>query len=120
GRVVAEWVMSEVGRLDAEAIDEVRQDAWPDLRDAEELHDLLLTVTALPLIAELPVVREGEKLARRMQASVGVWQGYFEQLASERRATAAEAGGKKYWVAAERGKTFARVFANTGFEQTLP
>ena len=37
-------------RLDPAAIEEVREDAWPDVRDAEELHDLLLSLTALPLI----------------------------------------------------------------------
>ncbi len=37
-----------VGALDASAIDEVRSQAWPDVRDADELHDALLTVGVLP------------------------------------------------------------------------
>ncbi len=47
-RVLPEAVLSEIGRLDPAAIEEVRADAWPDVRDAEELHDALLTLGALP------------------------------------------------------------------------
>src|SRR6185437_6623075 len=36
-RMLPETVLSEVGRLDPAAIAEVRADAWPDVRDAEEL-----------------------------------------------------------------------------------
>jgi ATP-dependent helicase Lhr and Lhr-like helicase len=38
----------ELGRLDPEAIAEVRAEAWPSVRDAEELHDTLLSIGALP------------------------------------------------------------------------
>src|SRR6185503_17599066 len=38
----------EFGRLDPAAIDEVRRLAWPEVRGAEELHDLLLGVCLLP------------------------------------------------------------------------
>src|SRR5271163_3362810 len=47
-RMLPESVLSEVGRLDPAAIAEVRADAWPDVRDAEELHDALLTLIAIP------------------------------------------------------------------------
>src|ERR1035438_2167221 len=47
-RVLPEAVLSEIGRLDPAAIEEVCADAWPDVRDAEELHDAMLTLTALP------------------------------------------------------------------------
>ena len=39
-------VLSEVGRLDPAAIAEVREEAWPDVRDADELHDVLQTLIA--------------------------------------------------------------------------
>ena len=119
-RMLPESVLSEVGRLDPAAIDEVRQDAWPDLRDAEELHDLLLTVTALPLITEATAVGDGQKLAPRLRESHSGWRSYLEQLTGERRATVAEAGGKKYWVAAERAKTFGQIFEHARLERTLP
>ena len=37
----------DLGRLDADAIDRVREEAAPPVRDAEELHDLLLSLVAL-------------------------------------------------------------------------
>src|SRR5437867_8770956 len=47
-RVLPEAVLGEIGRLNPAAIAEVCDDAWPDVRDAEELHDALLTLIALP------------------------------------------------------------------------
>ena len=41
-------VADDVGRLDPAAIAAVVDEAWPDLRDADELHDLLLDLGALP------------------------------------------------------------------------
>jgi ATP-dependent Lhr-like helicase len=45
-RMLPEAVLGEIGRLDPAAIAEVCDDAWPDVRDAEELHDALLTLIA--------------------------------------------------------------------------
>ncbi|MGH8458390.1 MAG: DEAD/DEAH box helicase, partial [Nevskiales bacterium] len=47
-RMLPESVLEEVGRLDPAAIAEVTEDAWPEVRDADELHDALLTLVALP------------------------------------------------------------------------
>ena len=47
-RVLPPDLASEIGRLDPSAIAEVRADAWPDVRDADELHDALLTLVAVP------------------------------------------------------------------------
>ncbi len=47
-QVLPESVLQEVGRLDPAAIAQVQQEAWPDVRDADELHDALLTFIALP------------------------------------------------------------------------
>src|SRR5437868_11961647 len=46
-RILPESVLEEVGKLDPEAIAQVRQEAWPDVRDADELHDVLYTLIAL-------------------------------------------------------------------------
>src|SRR5690242_13714448 len=43
-RILPEAVLGEIGRLDPMAIAEVCGDAWPDVRDAEEMHDALLTL----------------------------------------------------------------------------
>ncbi len=47
-RVLPESVLEEVGKLDPEAIAKVQEEAWPDVRDADELHDVLHTLVALP------------------------------------------------------------------------
>ena len=47
-RVLPESVLEEVGGLDPAAIAQVREEAWPDVRDADELHDVLHTLVALP------------------------------------------------------------------------
>src|SRR5262249_22084021 len=39
---------SGLGALDHSAIDEVRRQAWPEARDADEVHDALLTLSLLP------------------------------------------------------------------------
>jgi ATP-dependent Lhr-like helicase len=50
-RILPESVLEEVGKLDPLAIAQVREEAWPDVRDADELHDVLHTLIAVPGIA---------------------------------------------------------------------
>ncbi len=47
-RILPESVLEEVGKLDPAAIAQVREEAWPDVRDADELHDVLHTLIAVP------------------------------------------------------------------------
>ena len=47
-RMLPEAVLQEVGRLDQAAIARVREEARPDVRDSDELHDALQTLVALP------------------------------------------------------------------------
>jgi ATP-dependent helicase Lhr and Lhr-like helicase len=47
-RTLPESVLKEVGGLDPAAIEEVRAEAWPDVRDSDELADALHTLIALP------------------------------------------------------------------------
>ena len=47
-RILPESVLEEVGKLDPAAIAQVREGAWPDVRDADELHDVLHTLIAFP------------------------------------------------------------------------
>jgi ATP-dependent Lhr-like helicase len=76
------------GALDAEAISGVRAQVWPDVRDADELHDFLLTVGLLPL------------------HDVAPWQALIDRLCADRRATLVTWGGAdgehQAFVAAER------------------
>jgi ATP-dependent Lhr-like helicase len=117
-RMLPEAVLSEVGRLDPAAIAEVRQDAWPDVRDAEELHDALLTFVALP-------EKQGEisiagLLPTRVDESARSWVELFDRLAAENRATRAVIDGTTFWVVAERAKSFAEIYPQATFETALP
>jgi len=83
---------SDMGALDAEAIARVRGEAWPLVRDADELHDALLTCGFL---CETESERgDGE----------GAWAELFEQLAEAGRAArfVAPRAAAPLWIAAER------------------
>jgi ATP-dependent Lhr-like helicase len=76
----------DMGKLDQAAIDRVREEVWPEPRNADELHDALV---------ELGFVTEEEGSS---------WQEFFAELNNDRRAAGLTAGEplKKLWVAAER------------------
>ena len=118
-RMLPDAVLGEIGRLDPAAIAEVCDDAWPDVRDAEELHDALLTLVALPHRAETDV-SIANPLSGKLQQSVSQWSAFFNQLVEDRRASCAEVGSATYWVAAERKHTFAQIFPSARFEAHLP
>ncbi len=67
-----------VGALDPAAIEQVASESWPAARDADEVHDALLTLLVLPPVPE--------------------WNGWFTELALARRAFVVDG----FWVAAER------------------
>jgi ATP-dependent Lhr-like helicase len=83
------------GKLDQDAIDTVREQLWPDLRDEHELHDLLLQLVALPLAF---LQREAETKPRAMQH----WPLFFDRLAEQGRAQIVETNGHAAWIATER------------------
>jgi ATP-dependent helicase Lhr and Lhr-like helicase len=62
---------ADLGKLDQAAIDRVREEAWPQAENADELHDALMQ---LGFITQAEGVRSG-------------WEQLFEALAGERRAT---------------------------------
>lgn len=104
-RVLPEGVLEEVGMLDPEAIAEVREQARPDVRDADELHDALLTLVAVPS-HESKVPSE--------------WPFYFDALARDHRAVKAKVDERNYWVASERIKSFRQVFPEAVLEREVP
>jgi ATP-dependent Lhr-like helicase len=126
-RVLPESVLSEIGRLDPAAIAEVRQEAWPEVRDADELHDALQTLIALPGLPDssspsqfgdpegsTPVVQD------LWCKSISKWTEYFAELVSSRRAARAFIGDRIYWVAAERAATFAAMFPEARLDSQAP
>src|SRR6201988_919583 len=77
---------SDMGKLDQAAIDRVREEVWPEPRNADELHHALV---------ELGFLTEAEGTG---------WQEFFAELNADRRAAVMTVGtpAKKLWVAAER------------------
>ena len=94
-RTLPDAVTEGAGRLDPAAIDTVRQQLWPDVRDEHELHDLLLQLVALPL-AYL------EREAATKPGSTQHWPIFFERLAGQGRAYLVPLDESPIWIAAER------------------
>jgi ATP-dependent Lhr-like helicase len=79
----------EGGRLDQAAIDTVRRELWPDIRDEHELHDLLLALGVLPLrFVDTEQARD--------------WPIFYERLLRNGRVHTIDCGGQLCWVATER------------------
>ena len=98
----------DLGSLDAAAIESAARDAWPRVRDADELHDALLT---LGMMAGADVER-GEP-----PAQVEERRAWFEGLVGERRAVTAYYGvGRAAWVATECVPTFSAAFPDARFD----
>jgi ATP-dependent helicase Lhr and Lhr-like helicase len=111
-RVLPEAVVAEVGRLDPAAIQQVREEAWPDVRDADELEDALETLVALP--------EDFGPLGHEPRESVAAaWGHYLDLLAAERRAARAIVDGKTLWVAAARARTFAALYPGAQFASEI-
>ena len=84
----------DLGALSPQAIARAEQAAWPVVRDAEELHDTLLSLSVLPLseVSRCEGVASGEQLRE-----------WFEELAASRRAAEFTLGdGRAAWTCAER------------------
>ncbi len=76
-----------IGALDPAAIAQVAEESWPVVRDADELHDALLTLIVLPPVPE--------------------WQPWFDELRNSGRAAVTGA----WWVATERSARIGDVTA---------
>lgn len=101
-RILPEAVLQEVGKLDEAAIFEVKEQAWPDVRNADELHDVLQTFIALPdtLLLGQP--------------------SFFQELVSENRISNAIVKNKIYWFAVEKAKTFSAIYPEVTLNEALP
>ena len=88
----------EFGRLDQAAIDLVKEQAWPDPENADELHDALLVMGAACDV-------------RR-----AAWQGEFDKLVGAGRATVMDG---RLWVATERVPMIQAAFPGAVFEPVV-
>ncbi len=94
-----EWLDGS-GALDQAAIDESEFAVFPVVRDAEELHDALLSLVAIPPKEE--------------------WAPLFEQLGAAQRATTVVTGEGSLWVAAERMDLVREAYASAVAVDALP
>jgi ATP-dependent Lhr-like helicase len=125
-----------IGALDQAAIDAVRTQAWPAVRDADELHDLLLSVGVLPPGGLLPgpppfaevLAEEGTRPPLfplplgegRGEGSARPWGEFATQLIDARRATVARWGEHAALVAAERVAIATAALPDLRFDPHLP
>jgi ATP-dependent Lhr-like helicase len=92
----------EPGKIDPAAIAAIRKEIWPDLRDENELHDLLHSLIALPLqIIDCEEAR--------------YWPIFYERLTQKGRAKTIDVKGTPCWVATERLLHIATLYAEEDF-----
>ncbi len=88
------------GALDQEAIATVAAEAWPAIRDADELHEALLGFGVMPPAdGELTVM--------------------FDDLAAHRRASTLTSEGRPFWVVAERLNLVRTAYPNAAIEPPI-
>ncbi|HYK21235.1 MAG TPA: DEAD/DEAH box helicase, partial [Pyrinomonadaceae bacterium] len=93
---------ADMGKLDQAAIDRVREEVWPDPRNADELHDALV---------ELGFLTEEEGSG---------WQEFFAELNAGRRAAVLTAAtAKRLWVAAERLPQITAIYPNPELQPAI-
>ncbi|MDH4585141.1 DEAD/DEAH box helicase [Pseudomonas sp. BN415] len=86
----------DLGALDREAIAAVAEEAWPQVRDADEMHEALL---ALACVTQAEVDANAD------------WAGWLSQLAKARRAACMHLDGEPtLWLAAERVEQFRALY----------
>lgn len=85
---------SDLGALDAAAIQRVESEVWPQPQTPDELHDALVL---LGFVTVEEGLREG-------------WTGLFEPLARDGRAAELCAGAARLWIAAERLKELELIY----------
>ncbi len=88
------------GSLDPAAIAQVAEEAWPPMRDPDELHEALCGLALLP-------------------AATGDAATLFALLAAERRATTCTMAARDFWVAAERLDLVRRVYPDAVLHPTI-
>ena len=97
---------ADIGRLDADAIDRVCEEAWPDAANPDEVHDALV-VLGFATTAEAIAGRGADPadVARKLASGErSGWSAHLDALVASGRATRfrTPGGGPVLWCAAER------------------
>ena len=99
---------AELGKLDPVAINAVKNEAWPQVGNADELHDAL--VLAGFMTAEEGIRGDG----------YGGWGEYFTELKNESRAFLLRTeSGHEFWVAVERLPQMNLIFPTSDMDPLL-
>jgi ATP-dependent Lhr-like helicase len=94
----------DLSRLDGEAIKRVKEEAWPQALNADELHDAL---NIHGFITQQEGIKNG-------------WQAFFEELTAHGRAARLTLeSGTILWIAAERTVFFTPVYVNASIEPEI-
>ncbi|WP_232220513.1 Lhr family helicase [Legionella tunisiensis] len=97
-RILPDTLIQEIGKLDLNIIEEVQQQVWPDVRNADELQDALQTFIAFPATH---FKQEKTRL---------LWQNLFTELIASGRSATAIVDDKVFWLAIEKAKTFSNIY----------
>jgi ATP-dependent Lhr-like helicase len=100
-RSLPEEITGEAGALDADAIRLVAEEAWPPMRDADEVHEALLGFSVMP------------------DPGPGMPGPYMPQLMAEQRVTRLLVNGETFWVPAERINLVAPVYPDGRFDPPI-
>ena len=95
----------DLSALDADAVNEESQNAWPRVRDKDELHDALLLLGILPKAqaSSKAQASNNEQILFSHKPAADQVQNWFNELSGEGRAYNLELPGSgALWVAAER------------------
>ncbi len=85
----------DLSRLDPAAIALVREEAWPEARDFDELHDILMIHGFLS----------------QTEGLTNNWQEFFEPLLGQGRAARFQMNGEQiFWIATERLSFFQKIY----------
>lgn len=108
-RVLPGSIAGELGQLDPQAIAKVIEQAWPDIQNADELHDLMLSVVAIP-----------ETNQRLFAQPAVLWSEFMSELSARNRASRMTIDGSFYWVATERIALAELIWPHGQVESKLP
>ncbi len=101
-----------LGILDANAIEKVEKEAWPEATNADELHDALMLLAVMTR-------DEVQRTVHHESNGAGADQ-LLNELVTSKRATQMRVGDKTFWVAAERLPIVQMFYSDAALEPILP
>lgn len=97
-RILPKNLLDHLGVLDPQAIKQVKQQSWPDVRSSDELHDTLNSLIAFP--ANAPEFEQHQHQ----------WQSYFDELLIQGRAGTAHFKQQVFWYVIDKAATFKHIY----------